>query len=251
MKEGILSFFRRIEAGSPHLGQIAGVRVRLHYTWLLAVVAITAAVVTQFSTDYLLWQRILLGVAASVLFFLSIITRESVLNIITIKKGINVRRITLFALGGVQDVNEETTSPSLDIMLAVTGMLTNLVIAGLFLILYTLLARNGSIVVHVLIQWLAFICFMLTLIHFVPAYPLDAGRILRALLWKATGNYRKMTRITGWVGWGIGIISAIVGIYLMVASQEWFSGVFLLCVGLILQNAATHGRRQLADYDQA
>ncbi|MFC2069675.1 hypothetical protein ACFLTB_00660 [Chloroflexota bacterium] len=251
MRARILSFFRRTDAGAPHLGRIAGVRVRLHYTWLLAVVFITAAVVTQFSTDYPLWQRIMLGVAASVLFFLAIIIREFVINLIAINNGVAVKRVTLFAFGGVQEVDETSTRPSLDILLAVVGMLTNLVIAGIFLILYTALARSGSIVVHVLIQWLAFICFMLTLFHFVPGFPLDAGRILRALLWKATGNYERMTCITGWVGWSIGLISAIGGIYIMVTSQEWFSGALLLSAGLILQNAVTHSRRQLVTNNPA
>ncbi|MFC1901030.1 hypothetical protein ACFLYN_05500 [Chloroflexota bacterium] len=247
MKERVVFHFKRIEAGMPYIHLTIGVRIRLHYTWLVVVVLITAAVVTQFSTDYPLWLRIMLGVAASVLYFLAIIIREFVINFLAINKGIVVRRVTLFAIGGVQDVDETSTRPSLDILLAVTGMLTNLVIAGIFYFIYTALVRSGSIVVHVLIQWLAFISLMLVFLHFVPGFPLDMGRILRALLWKATGNYRKMTRITGWIGWSIGLISSLGGIYIMVISQEWFTGVLFLFVGLILQNAVTHSRRQLTE----
>jgi hypothetical protein len=54
-----------------------------------------------------------------------------------------------------------------------------------------------------------------------------------------------MTIITGWAGWSAGVVIAVTGIWLLVMSQEWFSGVFLLCAGLILQNAATHSRRNL------
>ena len=231
----------------PHINLTGGVRIRLHYTWLVVVVLVAAAVVTQFSTDYPLWHRITMGVAASVLFFLAIIIRECVVNFIAIRRGVTVRKVTLFAIGGVQDVDESTMSPSLDILLAVAGMLINLVVAGIFYIVYTALVRSGSIVVHVLVQWLAFICLMLLFLHFVPVYPLDTGRILRALLWKVTGNYKKVTRITGWIGWCVGLASAIGGVYILVVSQEWFTGGLFLFVGLILQNAVTHSRRQLAE----
>ncbi len=251
MWERVVSFFRRREFGESYLGRIFGVRVRLHYTWLPAVVFITAAVVTQFSTDYPFWMRVMLGIAASVLFFFAILTREFIINFIAVHKGITVKRVTLFALGGVSEVDRESTRPSLDLLLAVTGMLSNLVIAGIFLILYTALARTGDILVNVLVQWLAFICFMLAIFHFIPGFPLDAGRVLRALLWRATGNYERMTRITGWVGWGAGVVIAIGGVWILVTSQEWFSGVFLLSIGLVLQNAATHSRRNLGENSPA
>jgi Zn-dependent protease len=231
----------------PYIGRIFGVRLRLHYTWLPAVVLISAAVVTQFSTDYPIWQRITLGIAASVLFLFAIIVRELVLNLISVNKGIRVDSVILFAFGGVQHLDRETLRPSLDILLAVTGMLTNLVIAGIFFILYTALLGSGSIVVHVLVQWLAFIFLMLTFLHFIPGFPLDAGRVLRSLLWKATGDYGLMTRITSWVGWSIGLVLVLGGILLLVMTQEWFTGVFLLSIGLVLQNAATHSRRQAAE----
>jgi len=243
MMKRALSFFRKIKDKEPDVGRIAGVRVRLHYSWLLAVVFITAAVVTQFSTDYPMWLRITLGVASSVLFFFAVLTREFVLNFIATQKGVTVRRITLFPVGGVQDVDKTSINFSLDILLAVAGMLTNLIIAGVFLILYTALVRSGSIVVHVLVQWLAFICFMLAVLHFFPGFPLDAGRVLRALLWKATGNYEKMTRIAGWIGWSIGLTGFFYGIYITMTSQEWFTGFLLIFASLILQNAATHSRR--------
>ena len=246
MKERFLSFFRRTGLGVPYLSRILGVRVRLHYTWLLAFVFVTAAVITQFSTDYSLRYRIILGLAASVLFFLGIITREFILNFIAINRGITVKRVTLFAFGAVREVDKESTRPSVDLLLAVIGMLINLVIAGIFFVIYTAFAATGHIVINVLVQWLAFIYLMLTFFHLIPGFPLDMGRVLRALLWKLTGNYEKMTRISGWLGWIFGVIVAAGGVWLLVRTEEWFTGVFLLCIGLILQNAATHSRRNLS-----
>jgi Zn-dependent protease len=98
--------------------------------------------------------------------------------------------------------------------------------------------------VHVLVQWLAFICFMLSIFNLLPGLPLDGGRILRAALWKATKNYEKMTRIISWTGWAIGIAFTIIGIVLTITTRQWFVGMLLALPGLILQNAATHQRRQ-------
>lgn len=230
---------------TPHLRQIFGVHVRLHYTWFVAVILISAAVVTQFSTAYPLWQRIMLGIAASFLFLVAITIRESVISFIATRKGITVKRVTLFVFGGVPQIDQEAISPALELLLAVVGLLFNLIVAGIFYVVYLVLARTGNIIVDVLVQWLAFIYFMLALFHFIPGFPLDGGRVLRALLWKATGNYERVTNIAAWIGWGFGLLFTIGGIMILViTTQEWFIGVLLMFPGLVLQNAATHSRRQ-------
>jgi len=122
------------------------------------------------------------------------------------------------------------------------------IIALIFYVLYIVLAHTGSIVVDVLIQWLAFIFFMLTLFHFIPGFPLDGGRLLRALLWKAAGNYERATRIASWTGWGIGLLFTIGGIMVLIITRQWFVGILLAFPGLVLQNAATHSRRQLGQH---
>ncbi len=232
---------------SPSLGRIFGVRLRLHYTWFATIVLITAAVVTQFSMAYPILYRVMLGITASLIFFMVIVIREFVLSLVAMSKGIPVKSITLFLFGGVHQIGEEATHPALELLLAAAGMLFNLIIAGIFYMLYFVLERTNNVTVDVLMQWLAFICFMLALFHFVPGLPLDGGRVLRAVLWKATNNYQRVTRITSWVGWGIGVALTIGGILVMIFTQQWFAGVLLAFPGLVLQNAATHSRRQVSD----
>ncbi len=228
----------------PHLGRILGVRIRLHYTWFVGVVLITATLVTQFSEFYPLWQKLMLGVAASLLFFVAVTIREFVLSVIATTKGIPVNSVILFVFGGLPQIAKESILPGLELLLAVAGMLSNLIIAGVFYVVYLGLAQTGGIIIDVLVQWLAFIYFMLALFHFVPGFPLDGGRFLRALLWKTTGNYEGVTRIANWSGWGIGLIFTIAGILVLITSQQWFVAVLLAFPGLVLQNAATHSRRQ-------
>ena len=229
---------------TPNLSRIFGIRIRLHYTWFVAIILMTAAVVTQFSTAYPLWQRIMLGIAASLLFFVAIIIREFILSFIATNKGITVNRITLFVFGGVHEVAKESTFPTHELLLAVAGMVSNLIIAGIFYVAYFGLAHTAHIIIDVLVQWLAFIYFMLALFHFIPGLPLDGGKVLRALLWKATGNYERVTRIASWTGWSVGLIFTLGGILVLIITQQWFVGIFLAFPGLVLQNATTHSRRQ-------
>lgn len=228
------------------LRQVFRIHLRVHYTWLFAAVLLTAAIVTQFSTVYPLWQRLILGAAGTVLFFVVIVTREFILAVTSARKGMTINVITLFVFGGLHQVEKDTTIPDLELLQSALGQLFNLLTAGIFTAVYFLLVHTGNIIVDVLMQWLAFIWFMLAILHFVPGFPLDGGRALRALIWRLTGNYEKATRTAGWIGWTIGLLASMGGITLLVLAQEWFTGVLLVAVGLVLQNAATHGRRLAA-----
>jgi len=228
---------------SGNLQHVSSIRLRVHYTWILAVVLITLGIVTQFSTTYELWQRIVVGGVGAILFFAVVAVREFVIALVSTRKGVRIRSITLFAFGGLHQVDSTTTVPALELLQAVVGLLFNLIAAGAFVGAYFLLQGNGGILVDVLMQWLAFIWFTLALLHIVPAFPLDTGRAVRALLWRLTNGYERATRISSWIGWGAGFLMAAGGIAMLVVAQEWFAGVLLLAVGLILQNAATHARR--------
>ncbi len=218
-------------------------RIRIHYSWIAVFIFMTAGVTTQFSTVYSLSQRILLGLVASLLFFLLTLLRELIVAVIAVRKGGRAKSVTIFAIGAVRDIPEEAHSPALESLLAVAGMLTNLLIAGALFVSYQVRAGSSNTATNVLIQWLAFVTFMLAILDVGPGLPLNGGRIIGAIFLKTTGNYKKVTRIMSWVGWGIGAGLAIGGIVLLITTRQWFSGVLLVLPGLILQNAATHCRR--------
>jgi Zn-dependent protease len=106
--------------------------IRIHYTWILAFILISWAVSTQFSTETAILLRIAYGVAASVLFFLAVLAREFLLLLIALYKGVVVENLTLFAFGGLRQVDRETTTPSHELLLAVAGILGNFLITGIF-----------------------------------------------------------------------------------------------------------------------
>ncbi len=221
------------------------VRIRFHYTWIAIFIFMTAAVITQFSTSYPFLQRLTLGVVASIIFLLTLIIRTFIIVWLAIRRGAIVKSETIFAIGGVLEMEQTTTFPTLELLLAVSGILINLFLAGVLFTVYQVLAQTGSIMVYVFIQWLAFIYFMQTIFNILPGLPLDGGRILNSILWKMTGSVEKATRISSWAGWALGMAFIIVGIVLTVTSRQWFVGLLLALPGLILQNAATHQRHQI------
>jgi Zn-dependent protease/CBS domain-containing protein len=228
----------------PSLSRIFGVSIRLHYTWALAIVLITAIMVTQFPSTYPLWQRLCLGLATGLIFLISVSIREFILNLTAISRGIPLKKTTLFVFGGVSRISKESTRPLLELLLAAMGLLSSLLIAGAFYGIYAALVNAGSIVTADLIQWLAFIYFMLFLFHFIPALPLDGGRILRAALWQATGNYERATLIASWSGLSIGILFIAGGILLLITDFQWSNGLALAGAGWVLLTAAAQSRRQ-------
>lgn len=227
------------------LSSVFKVRLRLHYSWIAVLIFMTAAVITQFSTSYPFLQRLVLGVIASCLFLLTIVIRMFIITLLATRRGAIIKSDTLFAIGGVLDIDENTTFPALEVLLSIVGFLINFIFAGILFTIYIIMFQTGSIMVHVFVEWLAFIYFMLTLFNLLPGLPLDGGRILRAVFWKITKNYDKTTRIISWMGWTMGFALMITGIVLTIITKQWFVGILLALSGLILQNAATHQRRQI------
>ena len=230
--------------GLPKMGRIFGVSMRLHYTWVLAFALITAIMVTQFPEALPLWQRVVLGLVTSLLFLIAVSIRSFIISLVAINRGITVKRITLFVFGGGARISQEATHPLLELLIAVTGLLSTLLLCGIFYGIYAILFNTGSEIAYVVIQWISYILIMLFLFHLVPGFPLDGGIMLRALLWKLSGDYDRATRITSLIGWTIGWLTIAGGILLLITEQQWFNGLTLVGVGWVLQSAAAQSRRR-------
>ncbi|MBN2239302.1 MAG: hypothetical protein JW712_05975 [Dehalococcoidales bacterium] len=232
-------------AGSIRLGTFFRTRIRIHYTWLLVFILVPWSVSTQFSTETVLTTRILLGLLSAVLFFFGIFLREIMLLLLANYKNIEVESVTIFAFGGLIQTDSESTSPSLEMLLAVTGMLSNFVITAVFYFSSLFVDGSESFLMDVPLQWLAFFFLTLGLFHIIPAYPLEGGRMIHVLLWKLTNNLRLATRVSGISGWILGFLTMAGGILLAIFTSELFTGLFFVGLGLIIQNAATHGLRNI------
>jgi len=235
--------------GSISLGRVFGIPLRLHYTWFVIFALVTVSLVTNpwIGPPYPpIAQRIILGVLTSLLFFASIVTHELAHSILAIRNKIPVKDITLFVFGGVSQITKEATHPRAELSIALVGPLTSLALAGIFYGLYLLLNVAGQSLAASLTWWLAWINVVLAVFNLIPGFPLDGGRIFRAVVWQKTHDYHRATRIATRVGRGIAYAFIGGGIAIIILSfRYWFDGMWLVFIGWFLNGAARASYQQV------
>jgi len=190
-----------------------------------------------------LWQYLLIGAITSLLFFASVLLHELAHSLVALKLGEEVRSITLFILGGVAEIRDEPGRPSREFYMALVGPLSSLAIATLFLGLWYLL-QEISQPLAALCRYLALINLILAIFNLIPGFPMDGGRILRAIIWKITGNLRKATRIASIAGQAIAFLLIIFGIW-QILMGFFFNGMWIALIGWFIHSAAVRGYQQV------
>jgi Zn-dependent protease/CBS domain-containing protein len=238
-------------SGNISLGRVFGIPLRINYTWFIIFAWVTFSLVFyDVNQTYPIGQRIILGILTSLLFFASIITHELAHSILAVRNNIPVKEITLFVFGGVSQITKEATHPRAELSIAIVGPLTSLALAGIFYGLHLLLAGTHQILAASLMWWLAWINVLLAVFNLIPGFPLDGGRIFRALVWQRTHDYHKATSIATRVGQGIAYAFIAGGITLIIFfPQYWLNGMWLIFIGWFLSNAARASYQQVLLHD--
>jgi Zn-dependent protease len=233
---------------SVRLTTIRGIEVGLHYSWFIIFFLITFSLTTRFASEHPHWTTVehyTVAIATSLLFFGSIFLHELAHSFVALAKGIHVRSITLFAFGGVAQIGREPDRPLTEFQIAVAGPIASALLAvGFWLV--SSLAGDQFEHVAALGGWLASINLMLAIFNLVPGFPLDGGRILRAVLWHGTGSFSKATRIAAGSGQIIGYGLIVGGIWTGLVTGNWFSGLWLAFIGWFLRNAAQESVLQVS-----
>ncbi len=229
------------------LGRIAGIRIRVDWTWLIIFILVTWSlaigyyplIIPGFSAA-LYWG---LGAASSLLLFGAVLGHELAHSLVARSQGLPVESITLFVFGGVSEIQEEPRTAGNEFRLAIVGPVTSLIIGAIFYGIYltTIPARTP---LAALAQYLGIINIALGAFNLVPGFPLDGGRVLRSILWGISGNLRRATRIATWVGQGFAFLLIFAGIALLF-SGAFLSGIWLAFIGWFLNNAATSSYREV------
>ena len=179
-----------------------------------------------------------------------------------------MRRITLFLFGGVSNIQREPESPGQEFTMAILGPVTSLVIGAALTLLVSWLAapapaaaRDAVGVIRSLgpvgtvALWLGSVNIILGIFNLIPGFPLDGGRVLRSIIWKATGSLQIATRWASWVGQAIAWVMIFTGIAMVFGVQVPYlggglvSGLWLAFIGWFLSNAASQSYRQLVIQD--
>ncbi len=217
------------------LGQILGIPVRFHWSWLLVL----GLVALSLSFGYFpLFRRalapssyLILGAVTAALFCASLLAHELAHALVARRERIAVRGITLFAFGGVAELADQPRTPGAELRMAAAGPLASLGLAWLF---STLADLAGSPYFALPFAWLAGTNLALGLFNLLPGFPLDGGRVLRAALWAMMGSLRRATRITAGAGqlvsWGFVLVGLV-----MVLTGNILNGVWLVVIATFLR----------------
>ncbi len=231
---------RGILGGSSwRIGRVSGIDIALDQSWLLIFCLISLSVATQLAASHAgsaVAARWLTALLVACAFFGSIVLHELGHSLVAQALGIRVRSITLFLFGGVAQLESEPRKPMHEVSVALAGPAVSVALAGVFGALSGLsgeptLAGTG-------LAWLARVNLVLGVFNLAPGFPLDGGRVLRGVLWAATGSFARATRIASLSGAGIAGLLMFAGVAVVFASRDLIGGLWLVFLGWFLLSAS-------------
>lgn len=246
------------------LGRVAGVEVGLDWSLLivfgLIAMALAGGMLPRWHPDWGQAQVLVTALAAALLFLVSVLAHELAHAVVGRRYGVEIRRITLFVFGGMAHLEGEPKDWRAELGMALAGPLASLGLGILCLVLAQaiagpiavdpedpsrVLAQVGP--VATLLLWLGPVNIILGLFNLVPGFPLDGGRVLRAILWGLTGDLTRSTlmaamagQVVSWMLIGLGF-AMILGLRVPVFGSGPLGGFWLALIGWFLGNAARQG----------
>jgi Zn-dependent protease/CBS domain-containing protein len=186
-----------------------------------------------------------MGLAAALGLFASIVVHELCHSLVARRYGMPIKGITLFLFGGVAEMHDEPPSAKAEFWMAIAGPVASVVVAATFLGL----AQLGRIIgwpdmVNGVLQWIGFINGILAAFNLIPGFPLDGGRVLRAVLWHWKGDLRRATKTASQVGAGFGIFLIGLGILNLLFLNP-LGGLWWILIGMFLRGAAKMGYQRV------
>jgi Zn-dependent protease len=231
------------------LGRVWGITIVVHPSWLLVFALVTWSLAAGYfphaSPQLSPVTTWIVAIATSLAFFASVLVHELGHARVALRYGIPIRSITLFIFGGVAQIAREASSASVELRVALAGPLTSFALALVFL--GAGLLTRGVDTLATPLAYLARINAMVAVFNLVPGFPLDGGRVLRALVWWWTGSFERATRLASMLGQAVGSLFVVAGLVTMFRGDV-VDGIWLALIGWFLQNAAaaSDGQRRLA-----
>lgn len=254
--------------GGFPLGRLFGVRLALNWTVVIVFALITVQLgAFVFPSWHPGWSSGLtwaVAFGAAIVFFASIVVHELAHALVGRAYDIPVKSITLFVFGGVANVEKRPPSPRAEFLMAIAGPLTSLVLGIAFMIASGLLASDAATTagdpvelmasfgpLATLLAWVGPINVIIAIFNMIPGFPLDGGRVLRAILWGITGDLTRATRWASTVGRMLAIALILLGG--LMAFGVWVpffgtglgGGLWLALIGWFLYSLARMGYEQV------
>jgi Zn-dependent protease len=226
------------------LGRISGIEIGLHYSWFIIAALIVLSLGGRFrqvNPDWSTGEVWLAALVTAVLFFVTLLLHELAHSLVAQARGLKVRAITLFALGGVSQIQEDATDAKTEFWVAIAGLIASVIIGlgclGIALGLGWQRSTEPQTAVTGVLVWLGYINIALAAFNMIPGFPLDGGRVLRAIIWAITKDADRSTRIAARVGQVVAVLFILDGIW-RYFSGAGFGGLWIAFIGWFLMDAA-------------
>ncbi|MCC6222103.1 MAG: site-2 protease family protein [Thermoleophilia bacterium] len=234
-------------SSSLELFTIRGIRIGINWSWLVIFALIvwtwTTAVFPSENPGLSDGTYLAMAVIGAVLFFASLLAHELGHAFQAQHEGMRIEGITLWLFGGVAKFRGMFETAGAEFRIAIAGPLVSLALGLAFALIAW--AADLPVAVDGVAAWLGYLNLMLLVFNLLPALPLDGGRVLRAALWRARGDFAWATRVAASIGRGFGYLMLAGGIVLFIFESS-FSGAWLAFIGWFLLGAATAEQRYLA-----
>ena len=221
------------------LGRILDIPIGLDYSWFVIFALLTWMLARgYYPAEFKDWPPPLywfMGAVTAIMLFVSVLLHELGHSVVALRYGIPVRSITLFLFGGVAQIATESPSAIAEFLIAIAGPLVSLALAVLFCTVQPLVAGIEPLLG--LAKYLTYLNLALVLFNLIPAYPLDGGRVFRAIVWAITGNMRRATLLAANVGRFFAFLLIFGGVWQMF-SGNFGGGLWIAFIGWFLGNAA-------------
>jgi Zn-dependent protease len=220
------------------IARVFGIDIAIHPSWFIILAVLVWTLADSVFPSAYLWSRStywIVAVVSALLLFASVIVHELAHSLIAKRQGIPVKNITLFVLGGVSSLEEESRSPGREALMAGAGPLSSLVLGGIALAVGRALRTPET--ARAILLYLGSVNILLGAFNLLPGFPLDGGRVLRAALWKRSGDMLRATRGAARTGTVLGYLLIAVGV-VMAFLGSLLGGIWMAFVGWILTQAS-------------
>jgi Zn-dependent protease/CBS domain-containing protein len=226
------------------LGRVFGIEVGLHYSWFLIALLITMSLSAQFQENHREWGSGTIwsvSILTALFFFAALLAHELSHALVARSHGLATRAITLFALGGVAQIEKEPEDPRTEFWVGIIGPIASAVIGsvslGLAWVAGWKIGATPATPVEAMLVWLGYINLMLAAFNMIPGFPLDGGRILRAIIWWSTKDALRSTQLAARIGQFVALCFIALGIFRFFGGAG-FGGLWIAFIGWFLMQAA-------------
>jgi Zn-dependent protease len=220
------------------IARVFGIDIDIHPSWFIILGVLVWSLADSVFPSAYVWSRAtywIVAVISALLLFVSVIIHELAHSLIAKRQGIPVKSITLFVLGGVSSLEEESRSPGREALMAGAGPLSSLILGGVALAVGRTLSTPET--ARAILLYLGSVNVLLGAFNLLPGFPLDGGRVLRAALWKRSGDMLRATKGAARTGTVLGYLMIAVGL-VMAFLGSVLGGIWLAFVGWILTQAS-------------